>query len=143
MIPAGYGYEVLRFEQGSLRDIAKLPDDVTIVGALPPTRVNGEPEWSERLPPGWRHGVRYGPVFILICHRYCPRMDHGMPYQVTDIDEFISRYHSLKLDEARPLTAPDKGNQMRRHVWHRGDDGEVREYVWHENGGWVPLWTKT
>lgn len=143
MIPGGYGFEVLKFERDCLRDIARLPEDVRIVAALPSIPLNGE-RWGPELPPGWVHDVPLRPVFILICHRYCPRVDRGCPYQVDSLDGFLKRYEVLNLEErmsVMPTPGPD--NQGSRIAWHRDEDGEVREYVWHDKAGWVPLWTKT
>lgn len=35
MIPGGYGFEVLKFEDDDIREIARLPKDVRVVCALP------------------------------------------------------------------------------------------------------------
>lgn len=140
MIPGGYGFEVLKFDE-NLREIYKLPEDVRIVGALPPIPLNGG-GWAADLPPGWTHDLPLRPVFILISHRYCVRVSRGMAYQVTDLEEFLRRYADLDKDEREPLPTPDPHNQLERMAWHRDDDGVVRQYVWHDKGGWVPLWTR-
>jgi hypothetical protein len=135
MIPGGYGFEVLRFENDDLREISILPKDVRIVCALPdlPERHGYD------TPREWHHaGPRLRPVYILICHRYCVRVQPGCTYQFTGLAEFLKRYAELQADEREPLTAPDPHYQMGREAWHMDDDGVAREYVWHETGGWVP-----
>jgi len=123
MIPAGYGFEVLKFEDGDLRDIAKLPEDVRIVAALP--------ELAAIAPAGWIHGgAAPRPVFILVMHRYCPRVRAGEPYCFSNIDDFLSRYAALDLEERRELTPMPDHNQWPHEVWHCGKDGKVHEYVW-------------
>ena len=136
MIPGGYGFEVLRFEEDDLRDIHQLPRDVRIMGALP--------ELAERhgrapCPREWYHGsAPLRPVYILICHRYCTRVSLGQPYQFTRLEEFLERYKELDAQERKPLEPCDPDYQRASEVWHRDQDGVVREYIWHPTGGWVP-----
>lgn len=134
MIPGGFGYEVLRFEDESIREIAKLPADVRIIGALPDTA-----ERHGTVPREWYHGAApLRPVFILIAHRYCIRVSPGQFYQFTRLEEFLERYKSLDAQEREPLEDCDSDYQRAREAWYRGPDGIVREYIWHPKGGWVP-----
>ena len=54
MIPGGYGFEVLRFDDDDIREIARLPKDVRVVCALPelpPRRgLDCPPEFRIRVP---------------------------------------------------------------------------------------------
>lgn len=130
----GFGYEVLRFEHESLRDIGLLPGDVRILGALPDCA-----ERHSTTPREWCRGsAPMRPVYILISHRYCSRVPEGALYQFTEIEEFLKRYTELQVRECEPLVPCDEHYQMTREAWHRGDDGVAREYVWHPTGGWVP-----
>jgi hypothetical protein len=143
MIPGGYGFEVLQFDESSpersIRNISQLPADVRIVSALSdlPER-HGFPG-----PRDWIHpGPLLRPLYILICHRYCGRVSPGMAYMFTRLGDFLERYRQLQEDEKKPLEPPDPYNQMMREAWHMDEDGVAREYVWHDTGGWVPKWTK-
>ena len=131
MIPGGFGYEILRFENESIRDIAKLPADVRIIGALPDI-----PERHGSVPREWHHGaVPLRPVYILISHRYCYRVSLGECYVFTTLDEFLSRYAAFAVQEREPL--PDdvearlaRGAMMSRDAWYRDAQGQLREYLW-------------
>lgn len=134
MIPGGYGFEVLKFEDDDIREIVRLPKDVRVVCALP--------DLSERLhepsPREWYSPApRVRPVYLLVCHRYCTRVPAGASYMFTNIDDFVSRYYALQEEEKRPLEPCDPHYQRPREAWHVGDDGVAREYIWHPTGGWV------
>ena len=134
MIPGGYGFEVLRFEDADIREIAKLPEDVRVVQALPDLPHRAGPD----CPADWHApGPRLRPIYLLICHRYCVRTPPGCAYQFTELDEFISRYYALQVEEKRPLQPCDENRQLPREQWHMDADGVAREYIWHPTGGWV------
>lgn len=133
MIPGGFGYEVIKFEHETIREIAKLPADVRIMGALPDLA-----ERHGHTPREWYRGMApLRPVYILIAHRYCVRVPDGCPYQFTRIEEFLDRYKDLSLQEGQPLEPCDEHYAQPREAWHRGADGVAREYIWHPTGGWV------
>lgn len=134
MIPGGYGFEVLRFDNDDLREIAILPKDVRIICALPdiPER------HGYATPREWCNGgPLLRPIFLLIGHRYCIRVSPGCAYQWTRLEDFLKRYAELQEVEKKPLEPCDPHYQRPREAWHMDDDGVAREYVWHETGGWV------
>lgn len=134
MIPGGYGFEVLKFEDDDIREIARLPKDVRVVCALPDLPHRHGPD----CPPQWcAVGPRVMPVYLLICHRYCVRVPAGAPYMHTSLDDFISRYYALQADEKQPLEPCDPNYQRPREAWHMDADGVAYEYIWHPTGGWV------
>jgi hypothetical protein len=134
MIPGGYGFEVLRFEDDDIRDIVRLPKDVLVVCALPHLERRRGPD----CPAEWHApGPRVQPVYLLICHRYCVRVPPGCAYQFTNLDDFVSRYYALAEDEKKPLEPCDDSRQRHREAWHMDADGVAREYIWHPTGGWV------
>ena len=133
MIPGGYGYEVLKFDHESIREIAKLPTDVRIIGAL-----SDLAERHGRTPRDWYRGsAPLRPIYILIAHRYCVRVPDGASYQFTELEEFLKRYADLAVLEGEPLEPCDDNYQAAREAWYRGPDGVAREYIWHPTGGWV------
>lgn len=134
MIPGGYGFEVLRFDDDDIREIVKLPQDVRVICALPDLAHRHGPD----CPAEWHApGPRLRTIYLLICHRYCTRVSPGAPYMHTKLDEFMSRYYALQVEEKRPLEPCDEHYQRPREAWHVGEDGVAREYIWHPTGGWV------
>lgn len=131
MIPGGIGYEVLKFEQTNLRMIADLPSDVFILQAMPDLA-----ERNAIAPREWSHGAAVRPVYILIAHRYCVRVQPGATYTVTTMAEFLRRYRELEVSEREPL--PEDGElYWGRNAWWRDEKGELKEYLWTQNSGWV------
>lgn len=129
----GCGYEVLEFDHESIREIARLPADVRIIGALP-----DDVGRHGCVPREWYHGsAPLRPIYILIAHRYCVRVPTGGFYQFTELDEFLKRYAEVSALEAVPLVNCDEHYQMSREAWYRDANGVAREYIWHPTGGWV------
>jgi hypothetical protein len=134
VIPGGYGFEVLKFDDGDIRDIQRLPKDVLVVSALPDLPYLHGPT----CPAEWHApGPRLRPIFLLICHRYCVRVAPGCSYHFTALDDFLHRYYELQTEEKKPLEPCDEHYQRPREAWHMDDDGVAREYIWHPTGGWV------
>lgn len=130
MVPAGIGYEVLKFAPAELRDIADLPEDVRILQALSPIL-----EKYQTAGASWVYGSGPKSIYILIAHRYCLRMSPGVPYTHDTLEHFLKRYWELDHIERQPLTPIVENSSMTREVWHRDEDGKVREYIWRK-GQW-------
>lgn len=82
--PEGMGDEVILFTPETLRDIAKLPADVEIVGTVGP-------------PPDKYHDWTPNPyLYIHVRHKLAIRCPWSQSMHWTTIDEFCTRIESLR-----------------------------------------------